>query len=530
MKNKIYLILFGLIFFQVSCTDLDLAPESQSVSTIVYSDADSYRNFLAKIYAGLAITGQQGPAGAADIQGIDEGFSSYVRMLFYAQEFSTETTVIGWNDQTIKDFQTHSWSATDVFLNGLYSRLFYQVSLANEFLRNSTPEALAGYGIAEADFDQINEYRAEVRFLRALSYWHAIDLFGNIPFATEDSPVGTVGPAQASRAEVFNFIESELLAVEDEMAEPGAIEYPRASRAAAWTLLAKLYLNAGVYTGTDRYADCLEYCNKVISSNAFELAEDYRQNFRADNHESPEFIFAVAFDGTRTQGFGGTTFLIHAALGGTIGGGDVAEEFYGVDGGWAGYRTTEDFVNLFADISGATDSRAIFHTEGQSVDVTIENQGTYENGFGVPKFTNLDENGDPGSNLTFPDTDFPMFRLADVYLMYAEAQLNGGGGDQGTALGYLNALRERAYGNTSGNISAADFTSDYILDERGRELYLECHRRTDLVRFNQFTENGAWALKGGVDDGQPTPAFRNVYPIPSNEIVTNPRLQQNTGY
>ena len=149
----------------------------------------------------------------------------------------------------------------------------------------------------------------------------------------------------------------------------------------------------------------------------------------------------------------------------------------------------------------------------------------------MPKFTNITSDGDPGSNLGFPDTDFPMFRLADAYLMYAEAVLRGGtGGDAGTALNYVNLLRKRAYNDSTGNITAADLTLDFILDERGRELYWEGHRRTDLIRFNQFSTNGVWPWKGGVKEGKTTDAYRNLFPIPSSDILANPKLRQNDGY
>jgi starch-binding outer membrane protein, SusD/RagB family len=129
-------------------------------------------------------------------------------------------------------------------------------------------------------------------------------------------------------------------------------------------------------------------------------------------------------------------------------------------------------------------------------------------------------------------TDYPMFRLADAYLTYAEAVLRGGqGGDASTALNYVNQLRERAFGNTSGNITSGELTLDFILDERARELYWEGHRRTDLIRFNKFTGGEyLWPWKGNVKAGAATPAYRNLYPIPSNDLGANPNLEQNDGY
>ncbi|HOY14434.1 MAG TPA: RagB/SusD family nutrient uptake outer membrane protein, partial [Saprospiraceae bacterium] len=138
--------------------------------------------------------------------------------------------------------------------------------------------------------------------------------------------------------------------------------------------------------------------------------------------------------------------------------------------------------------------------------------------------------GAVGSNLTFPDTDFPMFRLADVYLMHAEALLRGNG-SKTAALQSINKVRERAYTDVSGNLAESALTLDFILDERARELLWECHRRTDLVRFGKFTGGDyIWPWKGGVKNGVSTAAYKNVFPIPSSDIGSNPTLKQNEGY
>jgi starch-binding outer membrane protein, SusD/RagB family len=156
----------------------------------------------------------------------------------------------------------------------------------------------------------------------------------------------------------------------------------------------------------------------------------------------------------------------------------------------------------------------------------------FTQGYAVTKFKNVTSYGEPGSHNTFPDTDFPVFRLADAYLMYAEAVLRGGaGGDVTTALEYVNKVRERAYGDTSGNISAQQLTLDFLLDERARELYWEGHRRSDLIRFNRFSDSPyVWAWKGGVRDGIPVDSRFNLHPLPDSDIVANPNLDQNQGY
>jgi hypothetical protein len=180
--------------------------------------------------------------------------------------------------------------------------------------------------------------------------------------------------------------------------------------------------------------------------------------------------------------------------------------------------------------SNSFDRRGKFYSNGQNLD--IEDLTLFTDGYAVNKFKNVTSTGDRGSDTDFPDTDFPMFRLADVYLMAAEAILRGaGGGDKGKATQYVNAVRQRAYNGSSGNIAAADLNLDFILDERARELYWECHRRTDLVRFGQFTDGSyKWAWKGNVKEGASVPAYRNVYPIPAPDLGANPNLKQNQGY
>ena len=524
MKKTYSLALIsGFLIMGFACTNLEVEPESLTTSDLVFEEPESYRAFLARVYAGLAVSGQIGPSGDPDIQGIDEGFSNYIRQLWKAQELTTDEAVIAWGDEGLPDYHEHDWTASNQFVTAMYNRIFYQVSISNEFLRETSDALLSERGVSDALRADINQYRAEARFLRALSYWHGIDLYGDIPFYTEEDAIGTAAPEQASREEIFQFVEEELLAIVDQLSAPRQGEYGRADQGAVWALLAKLYLNAEIYTGNQRYADCITYCNRVINLGAYQLDPVYQHLFLADNNTSEEIIFPITFDGERTQTFGGMTFVIHAAVGGEM---DPAN--YGIDGGWFGTRTTSALVNLFPDETGETDNRAIFYTEGQTKE--IESITNFTDGYAVPKYENITSTGTPGSDATFPDTDFPMFRLADIYLMYAEAVLRGGGGDVATAVTYVNDIRNRAYEDESGTLTANGLTLDFILNERARELYWEGHRRTDLIRFNQFTENGIWPWKGGVPAGRTTEAYRNLFPIPASDLLANPSLEQNDGY
>ncbi len=529
MKNSKKIIFFALItaltVFESCVKDLDRVPFYDITSATVYNDPANYRAIIAKVYAGLAVSGQQGPAGKADISGIDEGFSTYLRQYYKAQELTTDEAVIGWNDGSIKDYHNMKWSSANEFIAAMYYRIFYQITLCNEFIRETTDAKLSERGLS-ADAN-IKAYRAEARFMRALSYWHALDMFANPPFVTDADPLGAFLPKQTNRADLFAYIEKELKEIETLLPDPRANEFGRADKGAAWTLLAKLYLNAEVYTGTSRATDCLTYSNKVIGG-GYALETKYENLFKIGNDASKEVIFAVRFDGMRTKTWGGMTFLVHAPVGGTMRAAD-----FGINGGWGGLRTTKDLVGLFNNSSNVVDyndTRAMFYTDGQTL--VIDDIGDFTNGYAITKYKNVDQAGKAGSDPegNFPDTDFPMFRLADVHLMYAEAVLRGGtGGTTAQALAYVNALRQRAYKTT--RTALTTITLDDILNERGRELYWEMHRRTDLIRFKKFTTGAyLWQWKGGTKNGAAVSDNLNVFPLPAADVIANPNLKQNTGY
>lgn len=722
--KKIAILGSLLMFGAVGCfKDLDTEPIDTDVVTAaaVYKNPAAYKQVLAKLYAGFSVSGQQGPAGQADIAGIDEGFGQYLRGFWYHQELPTDEAVIGWNDQTIKDFHNQTWTSSDGFIFAFYSRVFYQIALANEYLRETNDAKLSERGVDATLKAEITKYRAEARFLRALSYWHGLDLFRKTPFATENDVLGTFLPKQTTAADLFAFIESELKAIESDLAAPRSNEYGRADKAAAWMLLAKLYLNAEVYIGQRKYNECLQECEKILGA-GFELEPTYANLFLADNHKSKEIIFPVTFDGIATRTWGGMTFIIRAGIGGTMN-----PTTSGVVSGWGGTRVTGEFIDKFpvdltgiiydfkpglnrpeiymptnaenfdptnpktrvlsslpgtsnnkiyethrfltagtelvfaqfpdpngpklgdngADLkletgganikinetgfyfirvnlnnktyviekrewailgsatggaeltmqwdsdlqmpfySGALgvgsfkfrankddakslgdntadgileyagaeiniaksgtfkvyldidkpdysfqvkstsfDRRGMFYTTGQNKEIST--LSLFTDGYACNKFKNITSDGKQGKDTDFPDTDFPMFRLGDVYLMAAEAVLRSGG-DNKKATDFVNKVRERAYTGSAGNFDSVNL--DLILDERARELYWECHRRTDLVRFGQLTDGSyRWAWKGGTQAGASVGSFRNVFPIPAQDLGANPNLKQNDGY
>jgi len=372
-----------------------------------------------------------------------------------------------------------------------------------------------------------------------------MDLFGNPPFTTDADGVGNFYPKQIQRANLFNYVVSELHAIEDKLGEP-KYSYPQADKAAAWMLLARVYLNAEVYTGTAKWDSCKLYCDKVINSGKYSLATNYRQNFTADNDgkNNPEMIFAWEQDGINTQGPVGTTFIIQSSSDPKY---IPAAKYHDLPSNpnWNGNRARIQFLNIMVDtlatygkkpipvtdtIFAQCKDKRVYLKMKQSMNIpSPSSSGNY--GIGVYKFTAKNLNGTRAANYNpeYASTDWPVFRLADAYMMRAEALFRKG--DLNGAVADINVIRTRAFGNNSGNITAAQLTAQFILDERAREFYYEAHRRTDLIRFGKYTTgNYNWQWKGGTYAGTNTEEYRNLFPIPGTEVAANPGIKQNRGY
>ncbi|WP_031428192.1 RagB/SusD family nutrient uptake outer membrane protein [Flavimarina sp. Hel_I_48] len=526
-------LMLGLSIFTSCENDLDvtLEDDDELTSDDLFTSPEAYRQALAGVYGNLSFPGILGPDNDPNLAGIDGGTSQYIRGLFNLENLSTDEAIWSYeNDPGLRGMQRNTWGSDNPLILGVFARAGYELSLANEFLRQTTPEVLDGRDVSESLRTEIRTYRAEARALRALAYYHFMDLFGKAPFYTENDAVGFVQAEEINRQELFTFIEGELLEIINDLAPALQNEYGRVDQGMARMLLAKIYLNAEVYTGEARYADCLAQCEQIIAS-GYTLTPNYLNNFMADNNTNGaqnEIIFPIINDGSFAQNYGGTTILIQ----GEVGNPEANGESLGVNPtGFGGlFRVRSQFSRRFTDNPiFENDSRNTLLTEDRPI--AISDVGNTAQGYIIAKYSNRTSDGGFGSDRTFTDTDFPLFRYADVLLMYAEAHLRGGGGNRATALEYINALRTRAFGNSSGNISDGDLTLNFLIDERSRELYWECVRRQDLIRFGLYSGGQYnWSYKGGPQSGTSIPEFRELFPIPDQSLSSNSNLTQNPGY
>ncbi len=536
-KLNIILAVLSVSILATSCLkDLDTKPLDEKTFTVdkAYADQAAYLQGLAKIYSVAAVSGQDG-AGSTDITGLDPGNSQFLRSLWNLQVVTTDECKNGWgNDSWVPEMNNNAWSdIKNESIDGVYYRSMFIVALANEYLKQTSDQKLEERGHTSIK-TEVEKYRLEARFMRALAYSILIDTYGNPPFITEEHPIGSYMPEQIGRVALFEYIEDELLDIESKMPAPRTNEYGRADQGAVWTLLSRLYLNAEVYTGTPKWTEVITYSKKIIGG-GYSLAPNYSHLFMADNNVSAaknEIIFPIIFDGNKIQTWGGMTYLIASSRSGSEK--DIVDN--GTQQAWDGNRATEKLVDKFTytDLSGdypvSADKRAIFFKKGRSKEITNPLNTFTTQGWSVFKFTNKTSTGGKGAHNDFPDTDFPYFRLADVYLMLAEAVVRGGtGSSTSEAIGYVNELRRRAYGNNSGDVSSLNL--NFLIDERSRELYWEGTRRSDLIRFNMYTGSAyLWPMKGGQPSGVSIDTRYNLFPIPVADLMANPNLVQNSGY
>ena len=529
-----------------SCTgDLDVTPIDPRKNTVV--DAQKLFN---KCYAEFVFEGY-GP-GESELDLGDAGLSVCYRLLWNANELTTDEAICGWTDKGVAEFDFNSYTPANECLYGLYWRLCFGVSICNQYLKEC------------ADYDAT--MTAEIHFVRALYYYFLLDNFGNPSFSE------TVGekPRQIKSAELFTWIAKELEENMDKMLAPsvrkkGESNYGRADQSAAWMLLARLYLNAEKYTGTAQWEKAKEYADKVIKQSGRTIwmgdqpiahrsangkYSAYQMLFMADNDQSGaynESVFAFVLDGASSASWGASTFLYAASWDGNM----KAIYPQATDQSWGGNRTRVDLVEKFISTSkldalpnwstetiteAADDDRALFFGDNAKGDngvkdrkYTNDDLATFTDGFATTKYQSCRADDGAVSNTTHNDNDIMLMRLAEAYLIYAEAEARAAGSNttlaEGTRL--INVLRERA----NNSDLHTTYTLREILDERARELYFEGIRRTDLIRYGYFGGSSyTWQWKGGIHEGGKFEAYRNIFPIPQTERATNSNLEQNPGY
>ena len=544
-----------------SCTgDLDVTPIDPGTEMNV-----SEKGLYLKCYANMALAGNTGADGDCDIDGLDGGTTGFVRQLWNANELTTDEAICAWGDPGIDQFNYNTWDASHPMLQGFYYRLYAGINYCNHYL-----DVCAGQ-------DATRE--AEVRFLRALYYYYLMDCYGNVPFATS---LSSESPQRIERADLFKWIESELTECMANLMAPAArtskdTGYGRADQDAANLLLARMYLNAEVYTGENRYQDAITYAEKVIngphklwtSNSANGEWTAYQMLFMGDNGESGasvEAILPLLQDGITTTSYGTTLFLMASTWKA-----DMDQSLYKVNGVetwlptgtydadttvvknraygssefWAGNRARSQFIakffpgtavedipqlNIDETAKAAGDDRALFF--GIDRTIVVDKPTDYTSGFAVGKFRNTYSTGAQPHNGKFVDTDFFLMRSAEAYLIAAEADARLNGGTTTAKASYINQLHQRAHYA----VELSQYTLDQILDERARELYHEGFRRTDLIRYGYYGGDKSaqylWEWKGGAQNGASLPATRNLFAIPSEDLNANPNLKgfQNPGY
>lgn len=537
-KNIIPAAAMVLSLGLASCNSLEVDPIDPNLKT---DDKITAEQLFNKVYANFALAGQSGPDSKDnDVDGIDGGTSGYIRQYWNANELTTDESICGWGDAGISSYDFNTYDSDHPMLRGLYYRLYTGIAFCNRYLEKFS--------------DHDATMTAEVRFLRAFDYYELLDMFGNVGFIDKVD----AKKVQWTRKQLYDWVESELKAVEPNLSEPrpknsSEAGYGRIDKAACWLTLARLYLNSEVYIGEAHWAEAQKYA-KLVMNSAYKLHTTgktdpsgqewsaYQTLFMGDNGEngaSEEAIWPILQDGEKTASYGVTLFLMAGQQDKNVVMKKDGTAGNNTDQAWGGNRCRSSLLAKFfpnndaPQVSGyvmpskANDDRALFDGKDRSLDNS--NTSDFKSGYASTKFNNWKTDGSAGHNSKFPDTDFFFMRVAEAYLIDAECDArlhNGSTTTEGTQA--INALRSRAHASTS----LASYTLNDICDEWSREFYFEGLRRPTLIRFNRFGGDNSytWPWKGGAETGTRFAATRNIFAIPTSDLTVNSGLSQNPGY
>ncbi|MBQ9339827.1 MAG: RagB/SusD family nutrient uptake outer membrane protein [Paludibacteraceae bacterium] len=592
MKKNIKSLIgvLALTFGMSACMNLDpIDPNSLQMST--ENQAEITDALYSKLYCAFVQTGQQGGGGNADIITNDEGYCGFYRTLCVLNEFPTDAGWWTWRgDDGCSDLLMLSWTPSNQFISKLYNRLNYAVTMSNHYL-DLTEGA--------TDAETIHK-RAEIRFIRALNYYHLLDMFGNVPFTVT---ISTDDPHQIARADLYEWLVDEIVnghsgktynvstykvtgdadhGFINDLYDRDETTLYRVTKPAANMLLARLYLNAEVYTGTAHWAEAEAAAKEVIAKFPT-LHGNYAQIFMGDNDKvaREEMVFLAACDGDHIRSYAGSQYTIASCRNSKMNGCGSS------DNNWGCWRSSPELIEKFGNFHGKTpaqiialgheadefampaiagDDRAMFCAKNiNPADGTDNVKGfwgncpangeEFDSCWAICKWTNkysmefdaanqpIAVSLAPQHDATYMDTDVPIMRTAEAYLTLAEAQFRQG--NTAGALENVNKVRARAH---AALLTSAELTADELCDEWLREFYHEGRRRIDLIRFGQFVgptatrnwegrsgdSNVVWKSFASHDAWNTTvasiPAYMIIYPIPETDVISNPNVKQNEGY
>ncbi len=555
---KIQLLSLAAVSLIGCVNDLNTTPIDPNSSTSFNQD-----RMFTKCYACMALIGQSGPDSDSDVEDIDAGTSGFYRTIWYCNELSTDEAWWIWNDAEAKQLNQTNWTGTNTMIRAIYTRLNLNIKYCNHYLN-----------YAKGDSQEEQYRQAEVRFIRALHYYHLMDMYLYVPFSIEES---TEYPHFKPRHEIYAWLVDELKDLIDKLPAARVSDY-RVGKAAAQLLLARTYLNADIYNkynsawvANKTWDKALEMATAVINDNpqhslvTEKITTDsafvytaYQQLFMGDNHRKEiikESLLQIYQDGLYAQSYASSMMLVGAQR-------IAGMTAWGIEAEWHSMRTSPTMVDKFLDPMGIDrntalemkydeyempaklhDDRAILCSYAPATGYTFSLEGNQGIGdtknlfdsWAALKFTGVYSSAalpklSPRQSNDWPDTDIPLLRLAEAYMIQAEAKFRSG--NVAGALDIINnVIRARANADPLPSLD-----EQTLLDEWSREFYYEGRRRIDLVRFGRFFGEAAdvnryhWEGRMAKNDGVQnyvtgTPEYMNWFPIPSEDKRSNPNYK-----